>query len=285
MSNAPRIAVLQFPGSNCEAETAAAIRSVGMAADIIRWNDDPARLADYDGYVIGGGFSYQDRVRAGCIAAKEPVMEAIAEQAAHGKPILGICNGAQVLVETGLVPATRGARIEMALASNVMKRGGHTVRRDYYCNWVFLKSAAKKGRTAFNLAFDEGEVFPIPIAHAEGRFTTEDSGVLEAIEANDQVVWQYVDAQGRPATEFPENPNGSVFSAAGICNPEGNVLAMMPHPERANELRHVPETLGDAYARERLDAHGDAARLSGAGPGRKIFQSMRMYLESKPAAV
>lgn len=276
-----KIAVLQFPGSNCEEETARAVRSAGMDAAIYRWNADPKGLAAYDGYVIGGGFSYQDRVRAGAIAAKEPIMDVVAEESAKGKPVLGICNGAQVLVETGLVPATKGVKIEMALAANVMVQSGRTVRRDYYCNWVFLKNASRPGRCAFNLALGEGEIIPIPMAHGEGRFTTVDKEVLRTVESNNQIVLQYVDAEGNPAKEFPANPNGSMLSIAGLCNPAGNVMAMMPHPERANELRQVPTTLGDGYAKRKLEGHGNLEALKQPGPGRKIFESMRMYLEQR----
>lgn len=274
-----RIAVLQFPGSNCETESARAVRSVGMEADLFRWNDDPARLREFHGYIIGGGFSYQDRVRAGAIGAKEPVMEVIAEEADRGKPVLGICNGAQILVESGLVPATRGQKIEMALAANVMQRGGHTVRRDYYANWVFLRNVAAPGRCAFNLAYEDEEIVPIPLAHAEGRFTTTDTEVLDAIVANEQIIWEYVDADGNPATEFPANPNGSVHSIAGLCNPAGNVMAFMPHPERANDLRQVPTTLGDFYSRLRLEGQRDPKTLLGPGPGRRTFESMKRFLE------
>lgn len=277
----PSIVVLQFPGSNCEAETARAIRRAGMDATVFRWNDDAARLAEYDGYVIGGGFSYQDRVRSGVIAAKEPVLATLAEAAAAGKPVLGICNGAQILVEAGLVPGLEPGRVEMALAANIMRREGHTVRRDYYATWAFLRCAVPGERTAFTQLLDEGEVLPMPFAHAEGRFTTRDPAVREALSVNRQIVFQYCTPDGDVDETFPVTPNGAMAAAAAICNPAGNVLAIMPHPERAALLRSTPLSLAGPYGEWRRGAVGDLAVLDGPGPGHMLFLSMARYLEAK----
>lgn len=280
----PRIAILQFPGSNCEMETARAVGRAGLAPSLFRWNDDPARLRDYDGYVIGGGFSYQDRVRAGVIAAKEPVLEAIDEAAAAGKPVLGICNGAQVLVEAGLVPGLQPGCVEMALTANVMQREGHTVRRDYYCNWAFLRCGTAAERTAFTLGLAEGDVLPIPFAHGEGRFVTRDPAVRESLDAGRHIVLQYASPEGAVDESFPTNPNGSMAAVAGLCNVAGNVLALMPHPERAALLRMVPASLPGPYGARRRKAAGDREALEMPGPGHALFASMARYLEARVPA-
>ena len=127
-----KIAVLQFPGTNCEFETLVAVKAVGMTGELFRWNRPAGELSGFDGFIIPGGFSYQDRVRAGAIASKEPVMNALKEEAAIGKPIIGICNGFQILVETGLLPGS--GKVDMALAQNVMVSKGNIVRRGYYCD-------------------------------------------------------------------------------------------------------------------------------------------------------
>jgi len=281
MSPSISIAVIQFPGSNCEAETARAVEAAGMKAEIFRWNRDPQELERFAGYIIGGGFSYQDRVRAGVIAAKEPIMEAVIAAADAGKPVLGICNGAQVLVETGLVPGLRGHAIDMALAPNQMVRGGRVVRRDYYCAWVHLRLSCAPDRCVFTGTLPADAVFPMPMAHGEGRFTTTHPDLLEQLERNDQIVLRYCTPEGEIDPNFPINPNGALANMAGICNPAGNVLALMPHPERASWLRQVPLDLGDAYGARRRAARGHFPELEGPGPGRALFDSLRRFLENR----
>lgn len=275
---APRIAVLQFPGSNCEMETLRAATQAGLNSFLFRWNDDPARLRHCDGYIIGGGFSYQDRVRAGVIAAKQSVMEVVTRAAVDGKPVLGICNGAQVLVEAGLVPGIEPGRVELALAANVMEQSGRPVRRDYYCNWAFLRCAVDGDRSAFTLALREGDVLPLPFAHAEGRFTTMDEQVLAAIHRDRHIVFQYATSDGTVDTRFPATPNGSMEAIAGLCNRKGNVLALMPHPERAALLRMVPQSLPGPFGKRRREAVGDRRALEEAGPGHALFLSMARFL-------
>jgi len=270
-----RIAIIQYPGSNCEHETMLSVRSVGLGAEVFRWNRDPEELRSFDGYVIPGGFSYQDRVRAGSIAAKKPIMRQVMSEAEVGKPVLGICNGAQVLVETGMVPGLNWGEVQMGLATNLMQR-----REGYYANWARLRTCDEPGRCAFSLSLDPGATFPLPFAHGEGRFTTQHAGLMERLIQNRQVVFAYCLGDGSPATEFPDNPNGALASAAGICNPRGNVLALMPHPERANWLRQVPDDFDETWSERKLAAVGSASKLDQEGPGRSLFLSLLKYLEA-----
>lgn len=271
-----RIAVIQYPGTNCEYETARAVESVGMEADLFRWNEKPEELKKYEGYIIPGGFSYQDRIRAGVVAAKKSIMKTIISQAEEGKPVLGICNGAQILVETGMIPGVNRGELEVALAPNLMKE-----RSGYYCDWVFLECSVEPERCAFTYSFPGREVFPLPIAHAEGRFVTEKKDLLEKLIENKQVVLRYCKEDGKIEEEFPSNPNGSLYNIAGICNPRGNVFALMPHPERANWLRQVPSELASSFSRLKLESWGSAKKMEGKGPGRNIFESMKAYIEEK----
>ena len=271
-----RIAVIQYPGSNCEHETARALRAAGAAAELFRWNADPAALAGFDGYVIPGGFSYQDRVRAGAIAAKKPVMREVMRQAEGGKPVLGICNGAQVLVETGMIPGNRWGEVQMALAPNVMEE-----RSGFWCDWAHLLLLGEPADCALTLKLSRGEVLPVPVAHGEGRFMTAEEGLVEELARGGQVVFAYAAPDGGVAERFPENPNGSVLSAAAIRNPQGNVMAIMPHPERVSWLYQVPDDLGDAYSKAAVAARGASAALEGPGPGRRIFESMIAFIEGR----
>lgn len=268
-----RIALIQFPGSNCEWESKRSAEAVGLICDIFRWNADPSALPDYDGYIIGGGFSYQDRVRSGVIATKEPIMRTVFQQVTgHGKPVLGICNGAQVLIEAGLIPGLNPGNVEMGLAPNL--RDPENRIAGFCCRWVYLKHSCAQGRCALTSEIPSGEVFPIPIAHGEGRFTTSDPDVLARLIENDQIVFQYCDADGNVSEARDVNPNGAQANIAGLCSPDGNVLGMMPHPERASFLRQIPGELGGKWAAHKEEAWGDVCALSGPGPGLAVFQSL-----------
>lgn len=268
-----KIAVMQFPGTNCEFETLVAVKTVGMGGEIFRWNRPAGELSGFDGFIIPGGFSYQDRLRAGVIASKEPVMSALKEEAARGKPIIGICNGFQILVEAGMLPgsinecATGRSIAEMALAQNVMISKGKIVRRGYYCDWVNLRHEAPSKRSCGSFAIERGALLKIPIAHGEGNLVTTTPGLIKMLNEDDQVVFRYCDGNGRIINEFPFNVNGSTESIAAICNSGGNVLGMMPHPERAFFAWQLP-----AYDPRKQ-------RPDDPGPGRKIFESMKRYIE------
>ena len=262
-----RIAVMQFPGTNCEFETLVAVKSVGMDGEYFRWNRSAGELSSFDGFIIPGGFSYQDRVRAGAIASKEPVMNALREEADKGKPILGICNGFQILVETGLLPGS--GHVDMALAQNVMVSKGKIVRRGYYCDWVNLRHEASSKRSSGSFLIEKGALLKIPIAHGEGNLVTTTPELMKKLNDEEQVVFRYCDKFGRVINEFPVNVNGSIECIAAICNPEGNVLGMMPHPERAFFAWQLPSFDPKKH------------RPNEPGPGRRVFESMKRYIEVK----
>ncbi len=226
-----QIAIIQFPGSNTERETLMACHRVGLNPIEFLWNESVERLSDFDGYIIVGGFAYEDRSRAGVIAALDPIMKQIKIEAENGKPVLGICNGAQILVESGLVPGLENHRVGIALTDNKRVKSGHVVGIGYYNTWANLHMSAPSTRCAFTLHLKTGDWINVPLAHGEGRFIIPDE-LLETMIANGQTVFRYCDNDGKIVDEFPTNPNGSMHNLAAVCNAEGNVMAMMPHPER-----------------------------------------------------
>ena len=182
-----KIAVIQFPGVNCEEESVLACKKAGMDAEIYRWNCG-VPLYNYDGFLIPGGWAYEDRVRAGAIAAKDPLMDGLKKQANAGKPIIGICNGAQVLVESGLIPNVQGEmKIEFALAPNKSPRVS-----GYYCTWVNLLNVQSKPGV-FTNALKFNDIVKAPIAHGEGRFVTNDERLVEKLKEDNQIVFRYCD--------------------------------------------------------------------------------------------
>ena len=226
-----KIAIIQFPGSNTERETLMACRRAEMNPVEFLWNGSTKTLSNFEGYIIVGGFSYEDRSRAGVIAALDPIMNQIKIEAAGGKPVLGICNGAQILVESGLVPGLENHHIGVALTDNKRIKGGHVVGVGYYNTWANLQMSVSPKRCAFTRHLMSGDFITIPLAHGEGRFIIPDE-LLKKIIANNQAVYRYCDNNGGVVDEFPTNPNGSMYNLAAVCNPQGNVMAMMPHPER-----------------------------------------------------
>jgi phosphoribosylformylglycinamidine synthase len=198
-----KFAVIVFPGSNCDEDAARAVRRVlAVPADLV-WHQTGS-LDGYDAVIIPGGFAYGDYLRAGAIARFAPVMEAVRRHAAAGRPVLGICNGFQVLTEAGLLPG--------ALLPNDSLR--------FRCAIVPLRVATTA--SMFTAGYATGQVIRLPIAHGQGRYTA-DAATLDDLCQRDQVVFRYAGA----------NPNGSADAIAGIVNRGRNVLGMMPHPERA----------------------------------------------------
>ena len=231
MSSSNKIAIIQFPGSNTERETFMACDRAGLEPVDFLWNQPLETLSSFDGYIIVGGFSYEDRSRAGAIAALDPIMKQIKIEANLGKPVLGICNGAQILVESGLVPGIENNRVSLALTNNKRVKKGHVIGVGYYNAWSNLKVSVPPERCAFTRKLKLEENINIPLAHGEGRFVLSEQ-LLEKIVENNQAVYLYCDERGRVVDEFPINPNGSTYNLAAVCNPAGNVMAMMPHPER-----------------------------------------------------
>ena len=258
-----RVALLRFPGVNCETETARALESAGARVDWIRHGAelDPDL---FDGFVLPGGVSYEDRVRAGAVASRSPWMRALVDAEDRGKPVLGICNGAQVLVEAGLVPGTPGHPVRLALAPN---RGAG--EGGYLCRWTWVEVLPS---ACTWLAPLYGARWPVPVAHGEGRFTTRDPRLLGEIEAGPLRALRYVAPDGGPAEGTAFDPNGSVGCAAAACSEGGNVLALMPHPERAAWLRQVPEGTAGEWG-ERRRAAGQAGALEAPGPGQALFDA------------
>ena len=241
------IGVIQFPGSNTERETGLAIKRSTMNPVEVMWNADSQTVQSCDGFIIPGGFSFEDRSRAGVVASLDPIMDILKEEAAKGKPVFGICNGAQILVESGLVPGVEKNQTSIALTDNKRIQNGHVVGTGYYNTWTHLKVSVPPESTAFTRHLNSKEIIYLPFAHAEGRFIVPDKLLNELIN-NNQSVFRYCDDSGEISSQFPTNPNGSDYNLAAVSNPSGNVLAMMPHPERTN--------LGD-----------------------KLFSSMREFIE------
>lgn len=199
-------AVLVFPGSNCDLDCHKAVeQTLQQPVDYV-WHME-TDLSKYDCIIVPGGFSYGDYLRSGAIARFAPIMEALVKAAEAGKYILGICNGFQILLETGLLPGAM-------LRNRTLK---------FRCHKVMLR--VENNRTPFTGDYEQGERIDIPIAHGEGNYYC-DEDTLKKLKANDQIVFRYAD----------ENPNGSIDDIAGICNEQGNVVGMMPHPERAVDL-------------------------------------------------
>ncbi len=206
-----KFGVIVFPGSNCDRDIATVTQGILDAPTRMVWHRE-TDLSDLDVVVVPGGFSYGDYLRCGAIAQFSPVMNSIIEHAKEGKYILGICNGFQILTEVGLLPG--------ALIRN---RGLH-----FICDRVPIK--VERNDTIWTQDYQSQEIITLPIAHGEGCYYA-DEATLRAVEDNHQVLFRYCSASGEVNSEY--NPNGSMNNIAGIINQQGNVLGMMPHPERA----------------------------------------------------
>lgn len=204
-----RFAVIVFPGSNCDADCFHAVEGLGQPVRYI-WHKETS-LKGIDCVILPGGFSFGDYLRCGAIAKQSPIMNEVRRFAASGRPVIGICNGFQILTEAGLLPG--------ALISNASLQ--------FVCKDVHLRVA--NTRTPFTQLFRNGDTVRMPIAHHDGNFVASPE-VLREIEGEGQIVFQYADATGRVTEEA--NPNGSMKNIAGIVNRSRNVLGMMPHPDR-----------------------------------------------------
>ena len=229
-----RFAVVQFPGSNCDQDCVHALRVLGQEARLV-WHQE-SRIDPDEGVILPGGFSYGDYLRCGAIARFSPIMKSVKAAAERGQVIVGICNGFQILCEAGLLPG--------ALTRN---EGLH-----FRCEPAYLRVETPASR--FTSGYVTGQILRIPIAHGEGCYRAEPK-ILEELEARQQILFRYCDEQGRVTPEA--NPNGSCLNIAGIRNVAGNVLGMMPHPERCCE----PEMGG-------IDGRG--ILLGAAGAGRSL---------------
>lgn len=239
----PKIGVILFPGTNCELEALRALKRSDMQPQLIRWNDTETDYSQFDGFFIPGGFSYEDRGRSGIIASKNPLLKKIREEAGKGKPVLGVCNGAQILLEAKLIPGLDPEHVEMALAWNKRTdKDENILGTGFYNDWIYIRTNVTSGRCAFN-NFSQDHLLRIPVAHAEGRFTSLDKELVDLLEKNEQTAFQYCDKNGEIINEFPTNPNGAVLNLAGVCNAEGNVMSLMPHPERTEKGQAIFDSM------------------------------------------
>jgi phosphoribosylformylglycinamidine synthase I len=215
-----RVAVVLFPGTNSEAETQRALAAVGIDAEIVHWSLGSAALRAYDAFVLPGGFSYEDRVRAGAVAAHDEVMDAVIEGAQAGKFVIGICNGAQTLLEAGLVPGTGPSRRPTAAFA-------HNAGGKFLSVHVHVRRADSARQLPILAGLPADAVVPAWASHGEGRLAATDAE-LDRIEANGHAAFVYCDAHGNLVPAH----NGSARNIAALTNTAGNVLAIMPHPER-----------------------------------------------------
>ena len=228
-----RFAVVQFGGSNCDRDARYVLSDIcGVDTDLVWYKERLTR--QYDAVILPGGFSYGDYLRAGAIAARTPIMQDVVAHAGEGRLVLGICNGAQILAEAGLVPGV--------FSINAYPK--------FICRGVHLR--VETTASPFTSRYRQGDVIRIPIAHKEGRFVAP-RGTLRDLNAHSRIAFRFCDPSGTLAPE--SNPNGAMEHVTGVLNPSKNVLAMMPHPERASEL------------------------ILGSDDGKKIFLSMITYIE------
>jgi phosphoribosylformylglycinamidine synthase subunit PurQ / glutaminase len=212
-----RSAVIVFPGSNCDRDVLTVMQQQGLNPQTV-WHDDSELPEGLDLVVLPGGFSYGDYLRCGAMAARSPIMQSVIQYANKGGYVLGICNGFQVLTESGLLPGT-------------LMRNDHL---KFNCKETTLRVEANN--TAFTSGYKKGQLINLPIAHAEGNYFA-DAETLKALNDNHQIAFRYVNADGETTTDA--NPNGALENIAGITNKKKNVLGLMPHPER-----HADAALG-----------------------------------------
>ncbi len=248
----PSLGVISFPGNNCESESVRAGQRNGFETTLILWNDIQ-KIGNLDAYFLIGGFAYEDRGRSGAIAAREKLFDAVRSEAKKGKLILGVCNGAQMIVESGLIPREKNP-VPFAIAENIRRdKNGKVLGTGFYNEWITITPIRKD--TAFTNKAQK--ILHLPVAHGEGRFTTIDPKAKTELALKKNVAYRYCDEQGQISDQFPTTPNGAMFAVAMIVNDEGTIGAIMPHPERFYD-------------------HCD---------GDQIFQSMRAWIEEKKSPV
>jgi phosphoribosylformylglycinamidine synthase len=206
-----KLAVIQFPGANCDLDTIHVLKNVIHVDVDLVWHNY-FKESKYDGVILPGGFSFGDYLRGGIIAAHSPAIDEAKIMLKDGRPVIGICNGCQILAEAQFLP---GAFL-------------HNESLKFICKWVNLK--VENNKTAFSNKMNVGDVLALPIAHAEGRYFVDN---LKELEENNQIVFRYSTEKGELTKDA--NPNGSLGSIAGVCNLEQNCVGLMPHPERASE--------------------------------------------------
>ena len=209
-----RVAILVFPGSNCDRDMMVAVEAITGRRPALVWHKD-SQIDPVDLIIVPGGFSFGDYLRCGALAARAPAVEAMLDHASRGGAVLGVCNGFQILCETGLLP---GALL-------------HNNNQKFICKNVFLKP--ESASTLLTRGLDADTAYKIPIAHGEGRYFASPK-VIEELNDKDQVLFRYCDDSGQVSDSV--NPNGSVDNIAGICNSGRNIFGMMPHPERAADV-------------------------------------------------
>ncbi len=236
----PRVCVLRTAGTNCDKETAYAFSVLGAKAELVHINsilNREAFLDDFHILALPGGFTYGDDIAAGKVLANElryKLGEDLRRFVSRGKLIIGICNGFQILVKSGLLPGHEQCPAQEEPPARTLVQEASLIINDsgsFRDEWVYLKAAKSQPESLCVWAKDLPEVIYLPIAHGEGKFVTADSGVLARLRNNRQIVLRYCDDKGELAG-FPFNPNGSMDNIAGICDPTGRILGLMPHPER-----------------------------------------------------
>jgi phosphoribosylformylglycinamidine synthase subunit PurQ / glutaminase len=240
VASRPRVTVVVFPGTWSERDFAHVAETVLGWEPTLAWHTE-TDLGSTDAVILPGGFAHGDHLRTGAIARFSPIMFAVERFAEAGGPVLGSCNGFQILTEAGLLPGA-------------LMRNDHL---EFRCDWQTLRVERPGGAPAWLGDLADGELIRLPISHGEGRYVA-DPDTLDALEASGRVVLRYADPEGRVTTEA--NPNGSERGIAGIVNARGNVLGLMPHPERAAE----PEV--------------------GGTDGLRLFRSLERWLHEQPAA-
>ncbi len=264
-----QVLVMRVGGTNCDVETARAFQEIGLKTEIRHLNEvvKQKNLMDYHVLVFPGGFSYGDYVRSGVILARlisAKLGKELRSFIDDNRFIIGICNGFQVLVEEGLLPGFDGISEypEASLASN---------NQGYKCRWIHLKNE-NNGKCVFTSKIPHGKVLHMPIAHGEGRFLfpkEKEAKLLEKLYDNDMAVFRYCDKEGNYAQgQYPANPNGSFHDIAGICNKEGTIFGLMPHPERAYYWWQQP----DWTRQQKMPQYGD---------GKLVFDGVLEHLTKK----